>query len=180
MITKSLIKLIDEAIIPALALIVGKMLGLFLASYFLNLPFEIKSRGVFWILPSVHFTNLADYIAAENYSNLAMFLVAALGTSFVLVRAHFFHESHIHPTLHAKLVYFSLERLIAPSYHLYHQAAIWLIFLWLTVGFLVISTILKITYPQITIVAAIVAANFSWIFAVDVEKEIEINRNGLF
>ena len=177
MITKSIIKLIDEAIIPAVALIVGKMLGLFAASYFLNLSFTIKTGQVLQVLPQVQFTSLKDYVVAENYANLAMFTVAAAGTIFVLVRAHFFHESHIHPKLHAKLVALNLESLIAPSFHLYHQAAIWLIFLWLTVGFLLISTFLAITYPQISAIALIFAANFSWIFALDVEKEVEISRS---
>ena len=177
MITKSLTKLIDEAIVPAAALIFGKMLGLFLVIYFLKMPFNIASGEILKILPSVHFANLADYTIAENYSNLAMFSIAALGTIIVLVRAHFFHESHIHPKLHAKLASLNLESLVVPSYHLYHQAAIWLIFLWLSVGFLIISTILGVTYPQIAIIAFVVAANFSWVFALDIEKEVEISRS---
>src|SRR3989344_5168650 len=102
MITKSLSKLIDEAILPAFALIFGEMFGLFLVIYFLKMPITLVNGQIFKVLPSVHFTNLADYVIAENYSNLAMFSIAALGTIIVLVRAHFFHESHIHPTLHAK------------------------------------------------------------------------------
>lgn len=176
MVAKSLVKLIDEAIIPALTLIVAKMVGLYATSLILKLPFEIKARGFLNILPAVSFSNITDYQLAENYSNVAMLTVAALGTIFVLVRAHFFHESHIHPKLHAKLVRLNLESLIAPSYHLYHQAAIWLIFLWFTVGYLVLSSILGITYMQIAIIAFILAANFSWIFMLDIEKEVEINR----
>lgn len=177
MVAKSVIKLIDEAIIPAVALIFGKMAGLALVIALLDLPFTIQSGQVLKILPSVHFPNLADYILAENYSNLAMFVAAALGTIFVIIRAHFFHESHIHPNLHARLVSLNLESLVAPSYHLYHQAAIWLLFLWLTVAFLIVSTLLDITYPLISAVAFIIAANFSWIFAMDIEKEIEISRS---
>lgn len=176
MVARSLIKLIDEAIIPAVALIVGKMTGLALAIYILDLPFTIVTGGILNFLPSIHFTNLPDYILAENYSNLAMFIAVTIGTIFVLLRAHFFHESHIHPRLQAKLARLNLETIIAPSYHLYHQALIWLTFLWLTVAFLVISTILGITYPVISAVAFIIAANFSWILAMDVEKEIEITK----
>ena len=177
MIAKSLIKLIDEAIMPAVALIAGKMLGLFAASFFLNLPFTIQNKEVFWLLPSIQFSSINAYLTAENYSNLAMFMTAVLGAIPVVVRAHFFHESHISPTFHAKLVSLNLERLIAPSYHLYHQAAIWLIFLWLTVGFLIISTILQVTYAQITVIAFVIAANLSWVFALDIEKEMEILRS---
>lgn len=179
MIAKSIVKLIDEAIIPAVSLIVGKMLGLFIVSYFLHLPFTVKNSEILWILPKVSFNNLADYVKAENYSNLTMFAVAALGCLFVIIRAHFFHESHIKPKLHAKLVSMNLDSLVAPSFHLYHQAAIWLTFLWLTVIFLAISTFLKITYPQISVTAFIVAANFSWVFAMDIEKEVEISKENI-
>lgn len=176
MVSKTVIKLIDEAITPAVALIIAKMLGLFLASYFLDLPFTIASRGILKILPSVQFSNLQNYITAENYSNLAMFILVSLGTIIVITRAHFFHQSHIHPKLQARLARLNLEQLIAPTYHLYHQAAIWLIFLWLTVGFLITSSLIGVTYPLLTIVATVVAANFSWIFALDIEKEIEISK----
>ncbi|KKR86115.1 MAG: hypothetical protein UU34_C0021G0009 [Candidatus Curtissbacteria bacterium GW2011_GWA1_41_11] len=179
MVAKSLIKLTDEAIIPTLALIVAKMVGLYLTSLTFNLPFEVKTQGFLNILPAISFNNIADYTIAENYSNLAMLIVAALGTFFVLVRARFFHASHIHPKLHARLVRLNLESLIAPSYHLYHQAAIWLIFLWLTVGFLILSSILGTAYVQIAIIAFVVAANFSWIFALDIEKEVEISRESV-
>ncbi len=176
MVAKSIIKLIDEAIIPALFLIVAKMLSLYIVSAIFNLPFEIKSRSFLGFLPALNFADMSYYIKAENYSNLVMFLAVALGTILILVRAYFFHASHIHPNLHAKLARFNLETLIAPSYNLYHQALIWLLFLWLTVGFLTLSTIRGITYPQITIIAFVVAANFSWVFAIDVEKEIEISQ----
>jgi len=40
----------------------------------------------------------------------------------------------------------------------------------------VISTLFSVTYGQIAIVAFVVAANFSWLFAIDIEKEVEIAR----
>src|SRR3989344_1561447 len=101
MIAKNITKLIDEAIIPAMVLILAKMLGLFAAIYFLNLQFEIKNQSFFSILPSLSFNNFQDYVKAENYSNLAMFAGATIGAALVLVKAHFFHLSHIHPKLHA-------------------------------------------------------------------------------
>lgn len=178
MIVKSLVKLLDEAMLPAVALIIAKMLGFLAASLLLDLPFTVQNADLLGILPTIQFESLADYIKAENYSNLAMLLVAATGSIFVLVRAHFFHESHIHPNVHAKLVSAGLQNLVAPSYHLYHQAAIWLIFLWLTTGFLLISTIiLNITHPLISAIALIVSANFSWVLIMDIEKEIEISQN---
>ena len=179
MVAKSLVKFIDEAIIPALLLILAKGAGLFLAVFFLKLSFDLEFRSIFGILPSFRFTTLQGYITAENYSNLAMFVAVAAGAIVVILKAHFLHESHIHPKLHARLIALNMERLAQSSYHLYHQAAIWLIFLWLTCGFLTLSSIAKITYPQITIAAFLVAANLSWVFALDLEKEIELSRGEL-
>lgn len=176
MIAKSIIKLIDEAIIPAIALIVGKMLGLFIASMLFHLNFVVEQGSVFKILPAIRFSDAQGYIMAENYSNLAMLFVASLGTIFVIVRAHFFHQSHIHPYLQAKLARLNLESLIAPSFHLYHQAAIWLSYLWLVVGFLIASSIFGVTFPQISTVGFIIAANFSWILAIDIQRETEISK----
>ncbi len=176
MVTKSISKLIDQAILPALILITGKMGGLFLTVYFLHLNIVVQPASFLKILPTIHFPDPQAYILAENYSNLAMFFLASLGTILVVTRAHFLHESHISPKLQAKLARLNLESLIASSYKLYYQAAIWLTFLWLSAGFLVLSTILGITYPQISIIAFIVAANFSWVFALDIEKELEIQR----
>lgn len=177
MINKSIIKLIDEAIFPAMALIVAKMAGLLATAYFMRLNFTIHEAKILSILPAVTFKSISDYQLAENYSNLAMFTVVAFGTLVVLIRAHYFHSSHIKPSLHTKLLNLSLANLVVPTYHIYHQAVIWLIYLWLVVAFLLISSAQQVTYNAVTIIAFIIAANFSWIFAIDVEREIEISRN---
>ncbi|MCR4324669.1 MAG: hypothetical protein NUV69_03195 [Candidatus Curtissbacteria bacterium] len=177
MLSKSIIKLIDEAIVPAAALIVGKMIGFFIATYALGLSFTVAGGTVLGVLPSISFGSLKDYIIAENYSNITMLTVVVVGNLYVLVRAHFFHESHIKPSFHAKLASMNMEGFVAPTYHLYHQAVIWLAFLWLTTGFLLVSTvILKVTHPMISIAALLIAANFTWILSVDIENEIEISK----
>lgn len=177
MVAKSLTKLVDEAIIPALLLIIAKLVGLFLASFLLNLKFEVENQSFLGIFPSIGYGDINAYILAENYSNLAMFIVAVLGTLYILIKAHFLHDSHVKPKLQLTLAKKNLEWLITSSYNLYHQALIWLIFLWLTVGFLVLSTALKITYLQISVAAFVIAANLTWVFVLDLEREIAINQN---
>lgn len=170
MVAKSLTKLIDEAIIPALLLVIVKVVGVLAAAYFLKLNYEVSIS----VFPKVSFATLQDYVLAENYSNLAMFTVAATGSLVVLIRAHFLHETHVSPKIQQKLARLNLENIVKPSYHLYHQAAIWLTFVWLTTGFLIISTVTKITYMPITIIAFLIAINFSWIMARDIEMELNL------
>ena len=176
MIPKSLIKLIDEAIVPAVLLIIVKMAAILTTSYFLKLNFEVNINGFAQFLPRLSFPNIHDYILAENYSNLAMYTAVALGTLYILIKAHFLHQSHISPKLQQKLASVNFENIITSSFHLYHQAFIWLTFLWLTTAFLITSTLIKVTYTPIAVIALIITINFTWIFAVDVQKEIEIGR----
>lgn len=175
MVVKSIVKLIDEAIIPAMVLIIVKLLGVFFFNLILKTDYEVVQKSFLNLLPSVTYTSSTDYIRIENYSNLLMFVSAASGTMIVVLKAHFLHESHISPKLHQKLETMNLANLVSKSFHIYHQAVIWLIFLWLTTLFLLLSTLSKITYIQITAIAVIIAANLTWIFAADVQKEIEIS-----
>ncbi len=172
MVAKSLIKLVDEAVLPALLLIIAKVLGLLLATYFFRLHFNISLS----VLPHASFTNLEDYILAENYSNLTMFTAAAVGMLTVLLRAHLLHASHIKPNIAQKLTKINLDELILSSYHLYHKASVWLTLLWLTTAFLAMSTLAKVTYAPITAIAIIVSLNFSWILARDIQREMEIAK----
>lgn len=176
MVPKSLIKLIDEAIIPAFILIIVKMAAILISSYFLKLNFDVNINGFAQFLPHLSFLSVQDYTLAENYSNLAMYAAAALGTLYILVKAHFLHQSHVSPKVQQKLASLNFENIITSSFHLYHQALIWLVFLWLTTAFLITSTLLKVTYMPITAIALIITINFTWIFAVDVQKEVEINK----
>ncbi len=176
MIAKPIIKLIDEAIIPALLLVTAKMVGILIAIIFYQLPFEVEYYSFLLVAPSIKFYALQSYILAENFSNIAMFSIAALGSAIVVARLHFLHDSHTHPKIHSKLAVLNLEKLILPGYHLYHQAVIWLGYLWLCVGFLVLSTLSKITYSYLALVALIITINLTWIFAKDIEKEAEIKR----
>lgn len=177
MIAKSTVKLIDEAVIPVMILIIAKISGLFIVNFLLKIDFTTNPRGFLGLLPSITYANPSDYIVAENYSNLAMFIAVAAGVLMVIIKAHFLHETHISPKFHQKLIKLNLEKLVSTSFHLYHQAFIWLVFLWLVTIFLILSTLSKIMYPQISAIAVIIALNFSWILAVDVEKEIEIARD---
>lgn len=177
MIAKSTLKLIDEAVIPAMILIVAKVTGLFMVNYIFKMDISVSPRGFLNLLPNITYTNPNDYITAENYSNIAMFVAVSIGVLIVTIKAHFFHQSHISPKFYQKLAQLNLEKLVSASFHLYHQALIWLIFLWLVTALIVLSTLSKIMYPQISAIAVIIALNFTWVLAFDVQKEIEIARD---
>jgi hypothetical protein len=132
------------------------------------------AKGFLFIFPVIKYTSYQDYFKINSYSNAIMFATVALGVIYVLIKAHFLHQSHIDPIFQAKLSRARLSRTIASSFHLYHQAAVWLIFLWLVTALLVFEAIFKISSQMLAVFAGIFAINSTWFLIVDVEHEVEI------
>lgn len=172
MFSTTLVRLIDESVLPALILVLTKLAGVLFIARFFNLSFEIAARGKFLPLPSFTFMSGEDYIKVNAYSNFLMFVVVALGFIFVLIRAHHFHGSHIHPNTLARVERWGLGRLIGESVDIYHQALIWLLFTWFVVILQILNLTSGLSYLALTVIAFLVALNLTWLLVFDVEKEI--------
>lgn len=172
MISKTLTKLIDEAILPGLVLVLGKFLGVVLVAKIISAEFKLISGEFFF--PSFSFSNFSAYYTVNSFSNLAMYVGVGLGCAAILVRAHFFHSSHITPKMHIRLLKLGLTGLIAETYQLYHQAAVWLIFLWLATILILVQSFFGLTSAAIAIISFLITLNFSWFLVADIEQEVEI------
>lgn len=174
MLSKSLVKLIDEAILPAVLLVGSKFASVILIATLSKSAFSFTFGRFFFFLPSLSFSTFESYIFSNSYSNLFTYVVLAAGCAFVLLRAHFFHSSHVTPALHARLIKLRLSSLVADTFTIYHQAFVWFSFIWLFTIFLLIEAFLNIVYPWIAIVAFLISLNMSWFLIADVEEELEI------
>jgi hypothetical protein len=176
MFSTTLVRLIDESIVPALALVISKVAGVLLVSQLLELSFEIEMRGKLIPLPSIAFLSRPDYIKANVYSNLIMFAVVVIGFSTVLIRAHHFHSSHVHPHLAAKLERLGLTSIIGDTVEVYHQAVVWLLFTWFVVILMALTSLSGFSYFAVVAIAFLIALNLTWLLVFDVEREIIISR----
>jgi hypothetical protein len=172
MLSTTLVRLIDESIIPALLLIFTKIGGVLLTARIFDLPFEISPRGRVVPLPSIVFLDRADYLKANAYSNLVMFAVVSLGFLAVLIRAHHLHSTHIHPHFAARLERLGLSGLIGETADIYHQALVWLLFSWFVVVLMGLNSLSGFAYLPLTVAAFLIALNLTWFLIFDVEREI--------
>lgn len=174
MVAKSLATLIDEAMIPASAMVGAKILGVFLVANLIQAEFNVQFVPKFLFLPTFSFENLSQFLMVNSYSNLAMYLVIAAGGAWLLVQAHFFHASHISPKLHTQLIRLGLEGLIVETFVIYHRVGVWIAFLWLVTILILVQAFFGLTYGVLAIVIFLVTVNTSWFFIADVESEIQI------
>jgi hypothetical protein len=176
--SKSLVKLVDIALIPAALLVLGKFIGLVFVIQVFQLPWTLESVpdslfSVQTVLQS------EDVIIASTYSDLIAFIFVSIGFSFILIQATHFHESHITPNTLMKLSSNNLMGLVKSSFDLYHSAALWLIFVWLASGLVWINVLLSRTEAWVGIICTISVIIFTSILLQDVYKEINFGRKDL-
>lgn len=172
--SRSLLKLIDEAIIPALLVFGAKLVGLAVANYWHDLSWEIAEDAS--LLSLVSYRSEEAFLQANTLSNAFVLGAILIGFLWVLIRAHAFHGSHISPRLSVSLVQKKLTGLVVHSWELYHQAVIWLAFLWLALILFSIQSIYGVNEWWVVIAGTALALLFSWLLIMDVEKEIEIRK----
>ena len=95
MFSKILVKLVDQAIVPALLLIAARILSVALISYRLGIELTINSFSL--VLPDKE-----SLLTVNSYSVLAMVSVLSVGLFYVLLKSYIFHDTHITPAMTAK------------------------------------------------------------------------------
>ena len=171
MISKTLIKLIDQAIVPAILLLTVRLSSIVLISYYKGLTFTFDSSG--FVFPTQD-----DYIFVNSYSALTMLVVLAVGLVYILIKAFLFHESHITPHLTIKLFQMRLVSFIQNSFELYSQGVIWLSYLFLLVGAIGVLAFTGLVYKWVFYSGLILGLISTAILVIDVENEIELKKRG--
>ena len=166
MISKTLLKLIDEAILPAIVLVAAKIIGVSILSMRLGLDFTLNLKGI--EEPNASLVN--------TYSNLLSYGAIALGLSFILARAYFFHSSHISPQITLRLSSWNFTSIISTTYELFNQAVVWLSYLWLLSLLFLLQSYWKLVAPNIALGMLVVTLIFTCLFVRDADREIDIRR----
>lgn len=177
--SKSLIKLIDASLIPAAIMICGKVAGLWLANVIFNLEWGIDTQPNNFFSVHIVYKTLEDQTTAASYSNLVMYLFVFIGFLVVLIRALYFHSSHISPRVIARLATHNLLNLISDSFEIYHKASVWLVMLWLSLLALIINVLLRRAYTWTAALAFFCTIIATIILFRDISREIEMSRKNI-
>ncbi len=174
--SKSLIKLIDYSLLPALLMVFGKFVGVILVGKFIGVNVNIReySDALLAVSPMV---SKQDLITITSYSDLIMYAFVAGLFSVVLIKAVFFHNTHAKPTLVAKLAHSNMLSLIQNSYEIYHSASIHLVFLWIATSIVIFNSAVGNTYSWIAVLSTISSIVLTAILLQDVYREIENIKN---
>jgi hypothetical protein len=169
MFSRILVKLVDEAIVPAIALFAAKIgSALFLARYY-HIDFSITGSGFVY-------TDKAEFIFINSYSTVVVVAVIGLGLLYNLTKSHLFHETHVSPGTAARLYSFRLSRFIQTSFDLYSQGVVWLSYSILTFLATLAMFYFQFVYSWVLWVSAGVTLVALYLFIIDVEREVLVGN----
>jgi len=166
MISRTLIRLIDQAIVPAMLLLCVRFVSMVLLTYLFGIKFAISSGGF-------TFSSKEDILFINSYSTLAMIVILGTGLLYILIKALYFHDTHISPQLTTKVFHHRLSTLIQSSFELYSQGVIWLIYLYLISTISLILAVFDYVHFWIPVVGFIFSGVATLVLIMDVEKELE-------
>jgi hypothetical protein len=167
MFSKILIKLIDQAIVPAILLLTVRVVSVVWISHYLGAELTIQQTGL-------TFTDPHAYKIVNSYSILAMVIMLVLGLSYVLLKSYAFHDSHIKPGTTAKVFSYKMSHIIQNSYELYTQGAIWLSYTYLLTIVAGIMGTFGLTYKSVFTVSFILSVVATVLFILDIEHEVKV------
>ena len=168
MFSKVLVKLVDQAIIPALLLLLVRIFSVIFISNILRIPYTLGNTGFI-------FPNHADYVAVNSYSLLTMLLILTLGISYVILKSYIFHDSHITPVLTAKLFTLRMSSLIQTSFDIYSQGIVWLSYVYLMFFVITALCVFGLVFAWIFVVALVLTLFSTVAFVFDIENEMDVN-----
>lgn len=165
MFSKILIRLVDQAIIPAFTLLVARIVSVVALSNLLDLPYVVTASGFV-------FADQEAYLKINSYSLLFMLIIVSLGIGYVLFKSFAFHETHITPKMTAKLFSLRLSSLIQTSFDIYSQGMVWISYVYLMFFVITLMSLFGLIYAWVFLVSLVITLLVSAAFILDIEAEI--------
>ncbi|MBI4091489.1 hypothetical protein HY419_01910, partial [candidate division WWE3 bacterium] len=167
MFSRILIKLIDEAVLPAVLLVAARIIGVIAVAKYYDIPIE-NGKGV---LP-FYFSDPRDFVVVNSYATLFMFAVIFAGGVFFLLKSRVLHDSHISPHTAAKVFSLNLGSFVKTSFDLYSEGAIWLSYSYLLTLVMGLQVYFGIVYSWLFLLSLCLSVLLTLVFVSDVEREI--------
>lgn len=119
-------KFVWYSLVPSLVLFSTKIVSMLILASAYSVGYQKTPQGIY-------FSNFENFIFINNVSNIITFFVMFSFCVVLLIKAYFFHTSHVTPKFSAWLNIQNLEHLMVGSIDLYLKSISWVFFLWLTV-----------------------------------------------
>ncbi len=172
--SKLLKRALKNSLVPAILMIAGKALGIFIVSAKYGFPLEIGNdlNGIF--STQIYFNDIQTTYFVNSVSDLIMLIVISVPTAYQIIKTAIFQSTFSNPKTIVKIAKFNMIQWITRNDTTFLKIFVWCAFLWLCTGVIVKNALEGDTFTWI----AILAGSLSLLSGFGALKtfEIEINR----
>ena len=169
--SKTLIKILDEAVFPAALLIAAKILGIVVLNVGFKLDWSVTSVANSFFSTRIEYSG-SDAVMVASYSNLLMYIAVFAGVAIILSKMFYLNPNHATPQLVLKLARADMLHWIRSAFELYHQAFVWFLFLVITTIFIFLNYLNGDTYDWIAWVVLVITIFTLWILIKVVDRDL--------
>ncbi|MDX9738810.1 MAG: hypothetical protein RBT33_00390 [Candidatus Dojkabacteria bacterium] len=174
--SKLLKRALKNSLFPAILMIAGKVLGIFLTSAIYGLTIEVGNElnGIF--STQIYFEDKAITLFVNSFSDLSMFLFLAIPTAYFIFKTAIFQSTVGNPKTIVKVTKFNILQWITKDDTTFLKIFIWCAFLWVASSIVVINVLQDSTYTWV----GILAGSFAFLCGVGAVKTFEIESNNVY
>lgn len=172
--SKLIKRALKDSLFPAISMIAGKVVGIFLASATYGLSFEIGNDINQKFSTQIYFHDQLTTLFVNSFSDLTMFLFIAVPTMYFVLKTAIFQSSLDNPKTIVKVTKLNLLQWITKDDTTFLRIFIWCAFLWVTSAVIVSNSLQNNTYTWVGILAG--ATAFLSAFGAIKTFEVESNK----
>ena len=135
----SLVKTLDEFILPFVLLVAARYLGFFIAIFIAPIQFEFSLKSDLMSAPFVHFIKIDDLFLANSVSWLFTAAILGIVFGFVAFRSLHLNEDWLHPKETAAFHKKNMSHLLVSGEEATHQVIAWSLATLLALNFSVVD-----------------------------------------
>ncbi|OGC36983.1 hypothetical protein A2436_01905 [candidate division WS6 bacterium RIFOXYC1_FULL_33_9] len=174
--SKILKRALKNTIIPAITMIAGKSLGVFVVSAIYGFSLQIGNdiNGIF--STQIYFQDREVTQFVNSISDLIMLLSLAVPTMYLIIKTAIFQSASNNPKTIVKVAEFNMLKWITKDDTSFLKIFIWCAFLWIASALVIRNGIQNDTYSWI----AILAGGISFITGLGALKTFEVETNKVY
>jgi di/tricarboxylate transporter len=174
--SKLIKRALKNSILPAILMIAGKVLGIFIVSAIYSLTFEIGNdlNGIF--STQIYFYDRDTTLFVNSYSDLLMFMFLAIPTVYFILKTAIFQSTLDNPKTIVKVTRFNILQWITKDNTTFLKIFIWTAFLWIVSAIVVLNTLQDNTYIWIGILSGVTA----FLCGLGAIKTFEVETNKVY
>ncbi|NLZ24171.1 hypothetical protein GX888_00255 [Candidatus Dojkabacteria bacterium] len=143
------------SLVPAIIMVAGKALGIFVISAIHNFPIEVGNDISGFFSTQIYFQDEVVTYFVNSLSDFTMLISLAVPTIYLITKTALFQSTLQNPKTIVKVTKFNMLKWITRDDTTFLMIFVWSAFLWLTAAIVIKNVLLDRTYSWIGIVAGI-------------------------